>query len=163
MKIEINKKEYRSLLDLLLMADWIMHSHEEEEGKPENDIDKLIRKLHSFATEFGMDDLIELDSKIDKYFPTQKFEEETKSQEFFEEYDEQIFWDELIGRLAQRDALEKMPLGDNPTEKELEKFLEIQFQIEETYAEEFSGNGLSNLLLKPGKKSKKGVDFSKSN
>ena len=53
MKIEITKKEYRALLDVFHIADWVLHSYKTEEGPETEEYRNLEQKFFSFAAGNG--------------------------------------------------------------------------------------------------------------
>jgi len=147
MKINITNKEYLILLDILYIADWIMHGFYTEDRVATKKYRDLEQKLFSLAKEFGADDLIKPDGKDGEFFATRKFEDESLALEYIEEYEEESFWDELIERLAERDLVHKygpeimkLIFEDEDIHDELENF-------KEKYAKEFEKNGLKNLRL----------------
>ncbi len=100
MKINFTKKEYRILVELLHLGDWMLHAHDAEE-KPETGAHRaLCQKIYSYFKEMGCEDLIE--NINGEFYETRKFED--AMQEKVEAYDHESFWEELISRLATRDA-----------------------------------------------------------
>ena len=143
MKIEFNKEEYLKLLDMLNIADWVIHSFATEEGEDTKEYRELQAKVFSFAQEYGLDDLVE--QFEGSYEPTRKFEDESPAFDFIEEYEEEVFWDELIDRLTQRDMEKKH--GDEWLEDIFENeelFREYQHKLLE-YEDEFEKYGLARL------------------
>ena len=45
MKIEITKKEYRALLDVFHLADWVLHAYKTEEGPETEEYRALEQKM----------------------------------------------------------------------------------------------------------------------
>lgn len=72
MKIHFSKKEYRQLLDLVFLGDWIASGMNEGEASPYDDIRE---KIYSHAKEMGCEQLIEFDKSLGKHFETAKFED----------------------------------------------------------------------------------------
>ena len=72
MKIHFTKKEYRQLLDLVFLGDWVA-SVDEEKPSP---YDALREKIYAHAKDFGFDDLIEYDKSEQKHFETAAFEDQ---------------------------------------------------------------------------------------
>ncbi|MBT8419939.1 MAG: hypothetical protein KJO08_03665 [Gammaproteobacteria bacterium] len=146
MKIDITKQEYRVLVDMLEMANWVMNAHatwdKEETGK----YITLMQKLYAHAKDMGCGDIIGYDEKLDGYFAATDYEEDGSHRQFIEAFEEDSFWDELSHKLAFRDliqqegeeALEKMDFMERATK--LTEFLSW-------YEEEFSDNGLANVRV----------------
>jgi hypothetical protein len=57
MKINCTKKEYRTLIEMLLVADWVINAHEVDEGegvrKPYKELRKKVLSHHKVM---GMED-----------------------------------------------------------------------------------------------------------
>ena len=146
MKINFTKKEYQTLVEMLLVADWVITGHEEEEREATKPYKELRKKVLSQHKEMGMEDAFEYSPEHDDYFETAAYEEEAPHMRFIDEYDEQVFWIDLANRLAHRDlAAEetlsvKEPLGEKERTK---KF----FELTGRYEEEFAENGLANVRL----------------
>lgn len=146
MKINFTKKEYQTLIDALEIASWVLHSHKIEEREETKKYRDLEQKLYSYAKDFGMKHLIVYDKKLEKYFPTKDFEDQSPAMAFMEEYDNDTFWDELINRLALRDLI--LQEGE-------ERFKEMPFEehftkedpIRQKYQNEFESNGINNLNI----------------
>jgi len=73
MKIHFSKKEYRQLLDLVFLGDWMASGHLEDTESP---YEELRNKIYSHAKDFGFDDLIVYDKTEDAYFETALFEDQ---------------------------------------------------------------------------------------
>ena len=146
MKINFTKKEYQTLVEMLLVADWVITGHEEEEREATKPHKDLRKKVLSYHKEMGMAKAFEYSPEHDEYFETAAYEMSGPHMRFIDEYDEQVFWVALAIKLVHRDmAVEetlsvKEPLG----EKELTKKL---VELIARYEEEFAENGLANIRL----------------
>ena len=61
MKINITKKEYRLLLDILSIADWVMNAYQTEDDPRTKPYEDLEQKFLSYAKDFGFENLIVYD------------------------------------------------------------------------------------------------------
>lgn len=149
MKIDFTNDEYRLLLDLLSIADWVMNSHKSEPDERVAPYEELQQKVFSHAAEGGFDHLISYDESLGGYFPTIEFENNSDDQIFIEEYDEDSFWEILAGRLAQRDLVDELGseafLETDPADR-----LTMEDKHAEKYLDEFEANGIMNLRIIPG-------------
>ena len=107
MKVHFTKKEYRLLLDIFSIAEWVMNSHKVGDNPKSEPYKKLEQKVFSYAKDFGFENLVMYDKVLNQYFPTRKYEDLETDRPFIEEFEEEVFWDELCNRLAQRDLLQK--------------------------------------------------------
>lgn len=147
MKIEINKKEYRDLLDILYLADWVLHCYKEPESPETAAYRHLEQKLLALAREMGFENLVEFDSEMAQYFPTREYDETNAVMAAIVDYDNESFWQELMERLAMRDLIlqkgqEKVAAMDD------EERLVKTDKLQEKYAAEFQRYSLSRLFVK---------------
>ena len=146
MKINFTKAEYRILLDVVYLGEWMLTAHDTEEAPEKEKYEDLVQKIYSHAREMDCESLIEGSKEMNKYFPTREFEEESAAHEFIEAYDDDSFWEELIERLTQRDVNDLTSTMTKEPET-VEDYWEIASSIEERYATEFSSNGLRRLKI----------------
>ena len=146
MKINFTKKEYRLLIDMIHIAEWVMNSHSTGENPKSEPYEKIGQKILSYAKDFGFENLVVHDKKFDKYYPTHEYEELGTDRSFIEEFEEEVFWEELCGRLAQRDLFNE--IGSQRLDKmAIVEKLTAEDEIAEKYNDEFIENGLKNLIL----------------
>lgn len=143
MKIECTKEEFRTLLDLVYAGNILINSTRSQEERIE-EYAQMEQKIFALAKSFGLEDLIEYDEEFGEYMPTHEFEE-SEFNEYIDEYDTRVFWEELIMRLARRDALNYV--GDVDPEMTKAQLKEMQLGLEEKYEEEIEANGIANLKI----------------
>lgn len=144
MKINLTKKEYETLLDILYIADWVTRAHEQESGPFADKYKELEQKLFSIAGEFGLDKNVAKNNETGNYYLTKAHLNNSDVTAKIENFENATFWEELLERLARRDfirrygeeAILKMPIEER-FEKEMEFF--------EMYDKEFGENGLENF------------------
>lgn len=144
MKMNFTKREYQVLLEMIYLADWMLHAHEPR--KQEDAYHALEQKILGLARDFGCEDLVEHSERLNEYFPTETLEESDAIQGSIQEYDDATFWDGLITRLAERDVWRKH------TEQELarmsgEQRVALYCAAEKPYADEFETNGLDRIRI----------------
>jgi hypothetical protein len=147
MKIEITKTEYRALLDVFQIADWVLHSHKMEEGPETEKYRRLEQKIFAFAKEMGFADLVEFDPELGEYFPTREYDETNEAMPAIVEYDNDSFWEGLMERLAMRDLILKEGKAKVTAMDEEERLVKTE-ALREKYAAEFEKYGLSRLVIK---------------
>lgn len=145
MKINFTKAEYRLLLDLVSLGSWVLTSNDTEKDLRKKKHEEVVQKVFSHAKEFGCEKLIMYDQKFHKYYETKEYDESEKD-EFIEEYDENIFWNELINRLAERDFLKKHGL-ERAKEMSLEERIKENIKYECKWADEFEAHGIDRLKI----------------
>ena len=100
MDMKLTKTEYRALLDVLVIADWVFHAHKTEEDPKTKKFRSLEQKIFSFAEDAGYEKLVKYDKKLKKHVPTEELEQNTIAEKFIDEYDNDTFWEGLAERLA---------------------------------------------------------------
>ncbi|MEJ2689823.1 MAG: hypothetical protein P8130_07715 [Deltaproteobacteria bacterium] len=146
MKIHFTKKEFRLLIDMISIAEWVMSSHKTGENPKSEPYEKLEQKILSYAKDFGFDNLIIYDKQMGKYFPTREYEDAGTDRPFIEEFEEEVFWEELGSRLAQRDLINEVGIKKLREMDPIER-LTAEDEIAEKYHKEFASNGLKNLKI----------------
>ena len=146
MKIHLTKTEYRLLFDLVQIAEWVMNSHKVGDNPKFEPYEKIEQKILSYAKNFGFENLVMYDKRHNKYFPTREYEDSETDRPFIEEFEEEVFWEELCSRLAQRDLLQKKGIQKVKEMDPLERLTEEE-EIAEEYNNEFIENGIKNLII----------------
>jgi len=144
MKINFTKSEYRTLLDVIYMADWILPTHDTEDRSGTKEYSDLFQKLMSYAKNMGCEDLVGFDEQQKDYAASFIFEEESPALDYIDEFENDSFWAELISRLAQRDALIELK-ANNPQDVESEDLFTETSKAEEKWSKEFEAFGLSRI------------------
>ena len=75
MEIHFTKDQYKTLLQLLYFGEWVANSYKTKEDKLYKESDSLEQHIFSFASLFGLNNLIEFDESLKKYVPTLTMEE----------------------------------------------------------------------------------------
>jgi hypothetical protein len=146
MKINITKKEYKTLLEILEIADWILHAHETDESEDTNPYREFEQKIFALAKDFGYDHLIKYEKQLQGYFPTKEFEDTSPGMAFIEKFENESFWEDLTNRLVQRDLIrelgEKKILSLEPEDR-----MEKEDPYWKKYGEEFEAHGIDRLEI----------------
>ncbi len=147
MKIDITKKEYLTLLEILEIVDWVLHAHHTEERSETRKYREIEQKIFSYAKDIGFENLVSYDSQLKRYFSTRKFEDTSPGMDFVREFENDTFWNELVQRLVERDLIRQVGeerLLSMATHERFEK----EEPLEQRYADEFYNNELENLTLR---------------
>ncbi len=151
MKVSFTAKEYRQLLELVHLGMWAVTGYQGEDTAVARRYFDLDQKLLGLATELGCADLVEKhpDGALQ---PSPKLSEDERVREIQGEFQNDVFWHEMVARLADRDlagdqgrrTVETPGVEPPPsTDEKLKK-------IEERYWAEFEKNDLANLVLLRG-------------
>ena len=133
MNIELTEKEYRRLLDLVYIGNWILNSTRGDDRIEE--YDRVEERLFSLAPEHGMKSLMQVwEGHV---YPSQAFAD-GGIHEAIADYEDAVFFDILAEELARRD------LGLEASDPE--DFTELSERMED-YLDEFDRNGLSTVTV----------------
>lgn len=146
MKIHLTKNEYRILIEMLTISEWVMHSHKIESNEMCKQHDLLMQKLLSYHKDFKCDDLVNHDKTDNVFYQTLIDEEDSLVNELIQEYETEVFWEELINRLAKRDLIEKQGAKKVAEMDPVTRFEGVSEESSK-YHEEFEKTGLKNLRI----------------
>jgi len=133
MKLELTTKEFRRLLDMVYIGNWVLNSTRGEDRFA--DYDKVEGLLFAKAAEDGMAKLAEIYQG--EVIPSKAFAE-GGIHEAIMEYENNVFFEILAEDLARRD-MEDTPIDEN-------NYAELATRID-AYISEFEENGTDNILL----------------
>ncbi|MCR5173216.1 MAG: hypothetical protein K6C09_01100 [Oscillospiraceae bacterium] len=133
MKLELTDIEYRRLLDLVYVGNWIMNSVRDNDRITE--YDELESRIFSYCRKAGMPSLAETYEGV--CYPSRAFEE-GGIHEAIADYEDTMFFDILAEELACRDL--------DITEVTEEKYEELYDRIDD-YLDEFDRYGLDHVIV----------------
>jgi len=133
MNIELSEKEFRRLLDMVYIGNWILNSTRGDDRF--EDYDDVQEKLFSLCSEHGMKSLVQL--WHGHIFPSKAYED-GGIHEAIADYEDAVFFNILSEELARRD----LGLEDYDPED----FSELTARMEE-YLNEFEKNGLNTINI----------------
>lgn len=131
--IELTDKEFRRLLDLVYIGNWILNSTRGDDRF--EDYDLLQEKLFALCGKNGMKSLVE--SYMGHYFPSKAYED-GGIHEAIADYEDAVFFDILAEELARRDMLEENLSQDDVGE--------LTSRMDD-YLDEFEKNGIDNVTV----------------
>ncbi|EPG74636.1 hypothetical protein LEP1GSC058_1766 [Leptospira fainei serovar Hurstbridge str. BUT 6] len=146
MKIEFTPEQFETLLKSIAISSWMINAFNEgsEETTAYSELEQYIL---SFAKDFGKQEFVDYDAADNVYYPTRKFEDQTDIFDIISEYDNELFWDELIHRMARRDfAIEYGE--DGISAMAIEERIEKEAPFITKYEEIFANQGLDNIEIK---------------
>ncbi len=76
MKIELTKKQYKTLLTIMYCGEWMLNSYKNKDDIISKKTEDLEQNIFSFAKDAGLERWIEYDIPMGKYFPTADMEDE---------------------------------------------------------------------------------------
>ena len=133
MNIELTDKEFRRLLDMIYVGNWILNSTRADDRF--EDYDLLQEKLFSLCSSNGMRALVQ--NWHGHVFPSHAYED-GGIHEAIADYEDAVFYNILAEELARRD------LGLEDTDPD--DFTGLTARMDE-YLSEFDKNGLSTISI----------------
>ena len=133
MNLELSKKQFRRLLDLVYIGNWILNSTRGDQRFA--DYDQVESLLFGRAALEGMPELAELYQG--EIVPSRAFAE-GGIHEAIMEYENNVFFDILAEDLARRD-MDDVPIDES-------NFAELTSRID-AYITEFEEHGTDNILV----------------
>ncbi|MBQ7737726.1 MAG: hypothetical protein IJT62_07835 [Oscillospiraceae bacterium] len=133
MQIELTEKEFRRLLDMVYIGNWILNSCRENDRFAI--YDDLEEKMFALCREHGMASLVQRWEGHD--YPSQAFQE-GGIHEAIADYEDAVFYDILAEELARRDMDEEQI--SQYDDRELSERMEVYF-------DEFEKNGIDNVKI----------------
>ncbi len=145
MTIPFTKAEYRVLLDLVYLGEWMLTANDQGDDPAKRKHRAVVQKIYSRAKEMGCESLIEGDSEGGMHFPTRQYED-SGIREIVEAYDNETFWEELINRLVDRDIAVQAPhLAEQFPRSE--EYWTLIGNLGQRYGEEFTTHGLERVKV----------------
>ena len=133
MNIELSDKEFRRLLDMVYIGNWILNSSRGNDRF--EDYDLLQEKLFALSPSRGMRSLVQV--WHGHIFPSKAYED-GGIHEAIADYEDSVFYNILAEELARRD----LGLEDSDPED----FAELTGRMDE-YMAEFEKNGLNSINI----------------
>ena len=149
MKVSFTQKEFSRLLELVHLGLTVAGSRPDDPATMPERYSDLAQKVFGLAEPFGCADMVEVDVN-GQYFPNEKITEGVANEKLAN-FHEDVFWNELVMRLAERDLRSELgatKLSDELTEDEEERLS----ALEDSYWREFETKGVDHLVLLRGGK-----------
>jgi hypothetical protein len=132
--IKLSRTEFRRLLDLAYIGDWILNSQFEEEERIA-DYDKVLSLLFAHCDKAGMTRLFEVEDK--QVVPSADFVE-GGIHDAIMAYEDTAFFEILAEELARRD-MGYPPIGSENVDELADRM--------DDYIDEFESNGIDKLIV----------------
>ena len=151
MKASFTAKEYRQLLELVHLGMWAVTGYQGDDSRIARRYFDLDQKLLGLATEMGCADLVE-DRDDGTLQPSPKLAEDDRVREIQSEFQNDVFWHELVARLADRDLAggQAARTMDTPGVEPPPSSDERLKKIEDGYWKEFEKNDLASVVVLRG-------------
>jgi len=142
MQITLTKEQYEKLMELVYLGNWMANSYRGDERI--EDYDRAAEHILSFAPSAGHQDRVEFDEFEGRYFPSRKLDEDLKP--LVDDYDDDVFWNVLIDRLAERDLVRAQ--GEEAVDKmDWEEYSRNLEPYLKKYEKEIDESGVEHLEI----------------
>jgi hypothetical protein len=151
MKAAFTPKEYRQLLELVHLGMWAVTAYQGEDTPAARRYFALDQRLMEMAREFGCANFVEQrpDGTLQ---PAPALAEDERLREVQNEFQNDVFWHEIVNRLADRDLAGEQSRRTMETpgvEPPLSTDERLK-QIEDRYWTEFEKNDIANVVVLRG-------------
>lgn len=143
MKINFTKKEYRTLLEMLYISDWVLNSFSNSLEEQDENHKALREKIYSFHKEMQVVDWIHQDNE--DCYETAEFDEHMHHK-YIDEYNQNVFWEALIDQLSYRDLANEIGIEAFKRLEPLARMEKLE-KFRERYANEFEKNQLDYVKI----------------
>ncbi len=142
MEIKLSRSQYETLMRLVYLGNWVVNGYRDKDK--DADADALENYLFAKARDFGLGQKIVYDEEQDSHFLTEDQENAWLAE--YDDFKNDLFWDELMYRLADRDLVERFGEThvDGMAEEERRR---LEDELADRYYKEFEKNGIDNLML----------------
>ena len=145
MQIELSPDQYRTLLDVLAIADWVKHIPKPDQA--DTAFVDLEQQVLAAAPRFGCERLVEFYPAERQHVLTEGFQRESTAVAEIDEYNDYMFWEELVARLVERD-LAALHGVDELDSMDLDERAELDQEAEGPYWDEFERHGIDHVEIR---------------
>lgn len=148
MKVSFTTKEYARLLELVHMGLTMAGARADDPATMPERYSDVAQKMFGLAEVFGCADLVETDVN-GEYFPNEKLTGGV-AQEKIDAFVDDVFWSELVSRLAARDLRAEIGAEAAEAEELPEEHEDKLGEFEDGYWREFEANGVDHVHVLRG-------------
>lgn len=138
MKLDLTKKEYRTLLEMIYISDWVLNTFTNRLEDENKNHKALKEKLLSLHKEIQAEDLL-------KKFESDKFDEYMHAN-YIEKYNQNMFWETLIDQLSYRDLTKEIGIEAFNQLDPIERIERLE-KFRESYGKEFEKHQLEYVRI----------------
>jgi len=139
MKFELTPSQYRKLVELTYLGEWLINAHHEPEYQ-DDDATRILQKLLAA----GPAPDASKDEETGEYYMNIDWTDQLYDH-YILDYDDHVFWDELTERLAGRDLARDRGVSLEDINRD-DDLLELR-PLEDRYRSELEEHGIERLNL----------------
>ena len=145
MKIEISKKQFKFLLELVHIGNWVANSDNPPDVIDEK-YEEITKIIYSYGKEAGLEKYVAYSKHSQAWVGTDYLFIESNAAKLLKEYDERIFWNRLAEEFALRDfhrkysreKIKKMSSGER---------MEKAYEFIDKYKDETDDHGINRFEI----------------
>jgi hypothetical protein len=137
MNLQLEPDEYRKLIELAYLGEWLINSRHDNEFQDEA-AEAVVQRLLEAGPPAG----VSRDEETGEYYLEEDWAERVYV-DYIADYDDHVFWDELAERLAQRDLARSRGVDMDDVNRE-DDILELR-PLEDRYRLELDEHGVERL------------------
>jgi hypothetical protein len=137
MNVSFEPEEYRKLIELAYLGEWLINAHHDPEYA-DDDAGRVLQRLLGAAPM----EAVGRDDETGEYYMDNEWVENLYDK-YILDYNDHVFWDELTERLAQRDLARQRGVSLDDINRD-DDLLELR-PLEERYHQELEEHGVERL------------------
>jgi hypothetical protein len=142
--LNLTDAQFQTLIQLVYLGNFMANATRSNEEIVQQ-FEDLEQYLYSSAEEFGCGGFVTKHDAVEGVYPSHEFEEMMDA--FICKYDTDVFWEELLQKMTERDLLARY--GEKAVaEMSIVERIEKEREFIQSYDKEFSLNGLKRLFIK---------------
>ena len=145
MNIELSKKQFKFLLELVHLGNWVVNSNREPEVIDEK-YKEVAKIIYSYGQEAGLDKYVVYSKHSRAWIATNYLHLESDASKMLEEYNDRNFRNQLIEHFALKDFHKKYSKGKikkMSSEERFEKF----YKFADKYIDEINDHGIDHFEI----------------
>ena len=141
MELKLSKAQLRRLIILVHLGEYMVNTHREE---PEPAFSEVASRVYALAPQLDLQDLVQRDPEDNRWGLSEAMEED--AHKLSDAYDGEMFWEELVDRLVDRDLLRQRGEVAVLTMTAQERS-DAATELEDRYWAEFEAHGVEHLTI----------------
>ncbi len=143
MTLELSSEEIRGLMHMVSLALYVTEANQDKDCAEDLDTMQIVAdKVFEAGWRDGHRDIAEFDASRGQYMLREEYETDSVFAKSIQEFEDDFFWGELAGALAERDL--RLKGGQHLDPVELSERLR---DLEDHYLDHFTDHGVDHLRL----------------
>lgn len=145
MNIEISKKQFKYLVELVHIGNWVINSNNEPEYLDEK-YEEVAKLIYSHGPKANLEKYVTYSKHSQAWLPTDYLYMKSRASKLIEEYDDHNFWSQLAHNFALRDFHNNYSTEKIQKMSSKERFAKVYDLIDE-YTNETNDHGIERFAI----------------